>query len=307
MAAQERTERALTERLRGGPLRSRSDPRRSHRAGRSAPRRGVAPPDAGPGGQRAQPGNQLRSRSGGGGGGGTTDGDGTTDSSAGGGRTTRRLRRCRHDPASPSRPRWRQQGVPYRYAASSPGVAFDCSGLTAYAWGQAGVGLPHQSRAAVRVGAARRRRPRPNPVTCCSITARSATSASISAAASWSTRRTPARPSRSPRSTGARSSASADPADPPRPTGRSAPAAAPRRQRVRSATVQSPINGIDRERVTDWIVDNIDGAVAPFEFGIIAGGRSNLTFTVIDANGRRYVASSAADGCGAGHGPRHGA
>jgi cell wall-associated NlpC family hydrolase len=40
-----------------------------------------------------------------------------------------------------------QQGVPYRYAASSPGVAFDCSGLTAYAWGQAGVFLPHQSRA----------------------------------------------------------------------------------------------------------------------------------------------------------------
>jgi len=40
-----------------------------------------------------------------------------------------------------------QQGVPYKYAASSPGVAFDCSGLTAYAWGHAGVGLPHQSRA----------------------------------------------------------------------------------------------------------------------------------------------------------------
>lgn len=40
-----------------------------------------------------------------------------------------------------------QLGVPYRYAASSPGVAFDCSGLTKYAWGQAGVYLPHQSRA----------------------------------------------------------------------------------------------------------------------------------------------------------------
>jgi cell wall-associated NlpC family hydrolase len=40
-----------------------------------------------------------------------------------------------------------QQGVPYRYATSTPGVGFDCSGLTAYAWGQAGVGLPHQSRA----------------------------------------------------------------------------------------------------------------------------------------------------------------
>jgi cell wall-associated NlpC family hydrolase len=40
-----------------------------------------------------------------------------------------------------------QRGVPYKFAASQPGVAFDCSGLTAYAWGQAGVSLPHQSRA----------------------------------------------------------------------------------------------------------------------------------------------------------------
>lgn len=40
-----------------------------------------------------------------------------------------------------------QQGVPYKFAASSPGVAFDCSGLTAWAWEQAGVSLPHQSRA----------------------------------------------------------------------------------------------------------------------------------------------------------------
>ncbi len=39
-----------------------------------------------------------------------------------------------------------QLGVPYRFAAESPGVAFDCSGLTKYAWGQAGVALPHQSR-----------------------------------------------------------------------------------------------------------------------------------------------------------------
>ncbi|MEM9041936.1 MAG: NlpC/P60 family protein [Actinomycetota bacterium] len=40
-----------------------------------------------------------------------------------------------------------QQGVPYKYATSKPGVSFDCSGLTAYAWAQAGVYLPHQSRA----------------------------------------------------------------------------------------------------------------------------------------------------------------
>jgi peptidoglycan DL-endopeptidase CwlO len=40
-----------------------------------------------------------------------------------------------------------QLGVPYRFAAESPGVAFDCSGLTKYAWAKAGVYLPHQSRA----------------------------------------------------------------------------------------------------------------------------------------------------------------
>ena len=40
-----------------------------------------------------------------------------------------------------------QQGVAYRYATSNPGVSFDCSGLTHYAWGQAGVYLPRNSRA----------------------------------------------------------------------------------------------------------------------------------------------------------------
>jgi peptidoglycan DL-endopeptidase CwlO len=39
-----------------------------------------------------------------------------------------------------------QLGVGYRFATAIPGVAFDCSGLTAWAWGQAGVSLPHQSR-----------------------------------------------------------------------------------------------------------------------------------------------------------------
>jgi cell wall-associated NlpC family hydrolase len=40
-----------------------------------------------------------------------------------------------------------QLGVPYRYATSLPGKSFDCSGLTTYAWGKAGVGLPRNSRA----------------------------------------------------------------------------------------------------------------------------------------------------------------
>lgn len=39
-----------------------------------------------------------------------------------------------------------QLGVPYRYAQASPGVAFDCSGLTYYAWAQAGITLPRNSR-----------------------------------------------------------------------------------------------------------------------------------------------------------------
>lgn len=38
-----------------------------------------------------------------------------------------------------------QIGVPYVYAASSPGEGFDCSGLTMWAWAQAGVSLPHSS------------------------------------------------------------------------------------------------------------------------------------------------------------------
>jgi cell wall-associated NlpC family hydrolase len=40
-----------------------------------------------------------------------------------------------------------QRGVPYVYATSNPGQSFDCSGLTHYAWGQAGVYLPRNSRA----------------------------------------------------------------------------------------------------------------------------------------------------------------
>ena len=40
-----------------------------------------------------------------------------------------------------------QLGVPYVYATSNPGGSFDCSGLTHYAWGQAGVYLPRNSRA----------------------------------------------------------------------------------------------------------------------------------------------------------------
>jgi aminoglycoside phosphotransferase (APT) family kinase protein len=41
--------------------------------------------------------------------------------------------------------------------------------------------------------------------------------------------------------------------------------------------------------VSAWLVDNIDGARAPFSFDLIAGGRSNLTYRVTDAEGTRFV------------------
>ncbi|HSP29537.1 MAG TPA: phosphotransferase family protein, partial [Ilumatobacteraceae bacterium] len=53
--------------------------------------------------------------------------------------------------------------------------------------------------------------------------------------------------------------------------------------------MQEPIHGIDIVRVTAWLVDNIDGATAPFDFDAIVGGRSNLTYTVTGADGTKYV------------------
>lgn len=49
------------------------------------------------------------------------------------------------------------------------------------------------------------------------------------------------------------------------------------------------MQGLDNERVTRWLVATIDGAEAPFDFELIVGGRSNLTFRVTDAAGTRYV------------------
>jgi cell wall-associated NlpC family hydrolase len=40
-----------------------------------------------------------------------------------------------------------QIGVPYQWGGESPGSGFDCSGLTQWAWSQAGVGLPRTAQA----------------------------------------------------------------------------------------------------------------------------------------------------------------
>jgi aminoglycoside phosphotransferase (APT) family kinase protein len=47
--------------------------------------------------------------------------------------------------------------------------------------------------------------------------------------------------------------------------------------------------GIREPQVGQWLAANIAGAQAPFTYELIAGGHSNLTFTVTDGNGNRYV------------------
>lgn len=49
------------------------------------------------------------------------------------------------------------------------------------------------------------------------------------------------------------------------------------------------MRGINVEKVSRWLEANIAGATAPFEFSLIAGGRSNLTFKVVDSSGRKMV------------------
>lgn len=49
------------------------------------------------------------------------------------------------------------------------------------------------------------------------------------------------------------------------------------------------IVGIDTDRVSAWLVAHVPGAVAPFSFELVAGGRSNLTFRVTDAAGTSWA------------------
>ena len=54
-------------------------------------------------------------------------------------------------------------------------------------------------------------------------------------------------------------------------------------------TASSETEGIDADRVGAWIEANVARAAPPFSFERIAGGRSNLTFAVIDCAGRRWA------------------
>ncbi len=50
----------------------------------------------------------------------------------------------------------------------------------------------------------------------------------------------------------------------------------------------SEVEGIDVGRVTDWIAERTEVA-PPLSFSMIEGGRSNLTFAVTDAEGRKLI------------------
>ena len=49
------------------------------------------------------------------------------------------------------------------------------------------------------------------------------------------------------------------------------------------------MEGIDRQRVTAWLSENVEGVVPPLEFSLIAGGHSNLTYRFNDATGAARV------------------
>jgi aminoglycoside phosphotransferase (APT) family kinase protein len=49
------------------------------------------------------------------------------------------------------------------------------------------------------------------------------------------------------------------------------------------------VQGIDETRVQDWLNRNVQGLEGPYQYTLIAGGRSNLTFLVTDTHGTQFV------------------
>ena len=54
-------------------------------------------------------------------------------------------------------------------------------------------------------------------------------------------------------------------------------------------SASADVTGINLSRVPDWLERNIPGVTGPFRFEFITGGRSNMTFAVTDAAGRKLV------------------
>jgi len=51
----------------------------------------------------------------------------------------------------------------------------------------------------------------------------------------------------------------------------------------------SEVRGIHAARVSEWVSRHVAGAVSPFQFELIAGGHSNLTYKVTAADGELFV------------------
>ncbi|MFV0307217.1 MAG: phosphotransferase family protein [Desertimonas sp.] len=49
------------------------------------------------------------------------------------------------------------------------------------------------------------------------------------------------------------------------------------------------VEGIDVPLVSAWLDAHVDGVGGPYRFSLIGGGRSNLTFRVVDASGTEFV------------------
>ena len=49
------------------------------------------------------------------------------------------------------------------------------------------------------------------------------------------------------------------------------------------------VSGIARERVDPWLAERVAGTQPPFEYRLIAGGRSNLTYGVTDSAGLHWA------------------
>ena len=55
------------------------------------------------------------------------------------------------------------------------------------------------------------------------------------------------------------------------------------------SVAESALPGIEAERVRRWLAEHIDGLVGMVEFGLVSGGRSNLTYRLTDAAGATYA------------------
>jgi aminoglycoside phosphotransferase (APT) family kinase protein len=53
--------------------------------------------------------------------------------------------------------------------------------------------------------------------------------------------------------------------------------------------VSAPEQELDRPRVEAWFAENVEGAQPPLAFERVSGGRSNLTYRVVDAAGREWA------------------